>query len=222
MKKEMTLGMIALCMFFTPLTAQTSRTDSPRGKSNTLDRVISQNYINIRDLKTPMLNFGGGQKQFDRMLEGFSAAFAKYLSEKFEEASALFEENDKEIMDAAMQIAKKYQKDTDALYSLIVTASVRDRMGKSINRRNVEIEMDLTTPNDFYLQTAAHLMKIADQRITEKNPVEAIFYYRKSKQYIFQSFSETGIKPDGKYDRDVADMHGEIYAEAENKKEKDK
>ncbi|MGL4369906.1 MAG: hypothetical protein ACRCUT_09590, partial [Spirochaetota bacterium] len=62
--------------------------------------------------------------------------------------------------------------------------------------------------------------RIGDQRITEKKPMEAIFYYRKCKQYIFQSYDEMGIAVDKKFDRDKADMRGEIYVPQEKKKEK--
>ena len=213
-------------MFFSVISAaQTPDNKMPANpaaaeKIQYLDRLISQNYINIRDLRTSVINYGGGQQQFNVLLDGFSAAFAKYLSEQKEEASKLFEKNDKEIKNTAAVLANKYQKDTDELYSQLIKIAVKDRMGKSINRNNVETEMDLSSPNDFYLKSAAHLMRIGDQRVTEKNPIEAIFYYRKSKQYIFQSYTEMGIPVDKSFYKDIADMRGEIYDPQEKKKEK--
>ena len=219
-----TMIALALCAWFAMLSSvfpQTIRPVQPAAGNTNLERLISQNYIAIRDLRSPILNYGGGQKQFDQLLEGFSAAFAKYLSEKFDESYDLFVKNEREIKDAALQVAKKYQKDTDALYAELIQVALKDRMGKSVNRNTVEIEMDLTSPNDFYLKNAAHLLKIGDQRLAENNPVEAIFYYRKSKQYIFQSYTEMGLKHESRFARDLADMHGEIYA-AESAKVKEK
>jgi len=189
-------------------------------KAQYLDRLISQNYINIRDLRSSVINYGGGQQQFNVLLDGFSAAFAKYLSEQKEESAKLFEKNDTDIKNTASGLAKKYQKDTDDMYSQLIKIAVKDRMDKSINRNNVETEMDLSSPNDFYLKSAAHLMRIGDLRITENNPIEAIFYYRKSKQYIFQSYTEMGIAVEKRFDKDIADMRGEIYVPEEKKKTK--
>ena len=222
MKKGIVLALLVSVIAVQTLYAQTSRPVQAADRNANLERLISQNYIAIRDLRSPILNYGGGQKQFDRLLEGFSAAFAKYLGDKFDEAHGLFIRNEQDIRDTAVEVAKRYQKDTDTLYSELIQIALKDRMGKSVTRNAVEIEMDLTSPNDFYLKNAAHLLKIGDQRLAENNPVEAIFYYRKSKQYIFQSYAEMGMKRENRFARDIADMHGEVYAAAEAGKVKEK
>ena len=219
MKTGIVLALLISLSSAQQLYAQTTRPVSP-AKNAELERIISQSYISIRDLRSPILNYGGGQKQFDQLLEGFSAAFAKYLGEKFDEAADLFAKNERDIMTAATEIAKRYKKDTDELYSQLIKIALKDRMDKSVNRNTIEIEMDLTSPNDFYLKSAAHLMKMADLKLAEKNPIEAIFYYRKSKQYIFQSYTEMGMKHETRFARDLADMNGEIYADAGKVKEK--
>jgi hypothetical protein len=220
MKNIMTLCMAAILLSAAPVFSQTSQPVQPKERKANLERLISQNYINIRDIRSPLINYGGGQKQHDQLLAGFSAAFSKYLAEKFDEAYTLFEKNNQDINDAAAQVAAKYQQDTDALYTQLVHIALKDRMGKSASRSTVEFEMDLSSSNDFYLKSAAHLLRIGDQKLAEKNPFEAIFYYRKSKQYIFQSYTEMGIKPDSRFTRDIADMHDEVYTGAEKLKEK--
>ncbi|MGL4369103.1 MAG: hypothetical protein ACRCUT_05440, partial [Spirochaetota bacterium] len=189
MARKISFLVIVLLLAF-PALAQNKKEPVAGEKARYLDELISQNYINIRDLRPAVLNYGGGQHQFTLLLDGFSAAFAKYLSEQMDEASRLFEKNDADINAVASELAKKYQKDTDELYNQLIKTALKDKMGKSVTRNAVEIEMDLTSSNDFYLKSAAHLLRIGDQRITEKKPMEAIFYYRKCKQYIFQSYDE--------------------------------
>jgi hypothetical protein len=188
-------------------------------QQRTLDNIISENYIGIRDLRIPLMNFGGGKEQYNKLVESFSNAFAKYMNENKVESMNLFKNSNKDINNTAVEIAKKYQKDANEIYEKGVRVVISNKFERSASANFVETGFNLSAPPDFYIKSAAQQLSIGNKHLADNEAIDSIYYFRRAKDFVFQCFNEIKYPIDDQYKKDIADNRGEQFI---GEKEKNK
>jgi len=184
-----------------------------------LDNVISVNYIGIRDLRVPIMNYGGGKDQYNKLVDSFSKAFAKYMNDNMVESIDLFEKNNKDINSVAIEIAKQYQKDANEIYEKAVRIVIANKFERSAAATFVETDFNLSAPPYFYIKSAAQELNLANKRFNDNDIIDSISYYRRAKDFIFQCFNDITYPIDDQYKKDIADNRNEVFI---GEKEKNK
>ncbi|MGL4369786.1 MAG: hypothetical protein ACRCUT_08970, partial [Spirochaetota bacterium] len=101
-----------------------------------VQRLSYDNFKNIRLLTAAIMNYGGGEADFNRLVDGYAEASALYFSRDYKKAAVAFEKNQKDIDGVAMKLAEKYKQDADALNIETIKYNVRMKLAKSIKGQN--------------------------------------------------------------------------------------
>ncbi len=176
-----------------------------------IDTLMARNFIDIRSLYVPLMNYGGGHAQFEKLLDDFSRAYAYYLQRRLKESAELFEKNQQEITQAAQSIAKVYETDSTRIHDEALKLMMRMKMQNSINSTNLDISMGRFTTGDMYINNATNALTVAKRNLDGGKPIEAIFFYRRAKQFSFQCFELYNIPLSSNYEKDISDNRNEIF-----------
>jgi hypothetical protein len=196
---------------------QTTDTEKKYNKQyNTLalvKRLSYENYKNIRLLRTAIINYGGGEAEFQKLIDQYAEATALYFEDKIEESASKFTENERDILKTAKKIADVYSKDSSQFFSKAIKRNIqigiqveaisKDRkpaMDKAYNNAGVSIEKfsDYAKGSmDKSLENAKAAIKKAssirdDYKYLSENSsgsaqrlITSIYYYRAAKDNLF-------------------------------------
>lgn len=176
-----------------------------------IQTLMNKNYMDIRSLHVPIMNYGGGQREFSALLDSYSRALSLYLQKRNGEAAELFRKNEQEVQTVATRLAQKYREDTEKLYALTVRMYVGSKMKRSLEGRNAEIELSLFGTGDTYISNASDSIRMANRYLETGRPVEAVYYYRTSKVYCFDAFDNYRAPVPDLYRLDLADNRNVIF-----------
>ena len=176
-----------------------------------IQTLMNKNYMDMRSLYVPVMNYGGGQREFSALLDSYSRALSLYLHKRNGEAAELFRKNEQEIQSVAARLAQKYGEDTEKLYTLTVRMYVGSKMKRSLEGRNAEIELSLFGTGDTYISNASDSIRMANRYLETGRPVDAVYYYRMSKIYCFDAFNNYRAPVPDLYRLDLADNRNVVF-----------
>lgn len=154
-------------------------------------RLSYENFKNIKLLRSAIMNYGGGEAEFQKLIDQYAEATALYFEDKIEESANRFSENEREILKIAKKIAMDYNKDSSQFLNKAIKRNIQI---------TIQLEVEGKERNDVmnkYLDNAKAAMKKASsilddyKYINEKSSgsaqrlVTSIYYYRASKQNLF-------------------------------------
>lgn len=212
--------MLVINIFIAYAAGYTQNTDTEK-KYNTQYNAISlikrlsyENFKNIKLLRSAIMNYGGGEAEFQKLVDQYAEATALYFEDKTEEAANRFSENEREILKIAKKIATEYQKDSSQFLNKAIKRNVQITIQSEVDGKERNEAMSK------YLDNAKAALKKASsilddyKYINEKTSgsaqrlVASIYYYRASKQNLFlmyQAHVDTLVldPKDSKKDREM-------------------
>ncbi len=177
-----------------------------------IKRESYDNFKKIKLIHTAILNFGGGDAEFNRLVDEYAEASALYFRESMVESANLFTRNEKNINTTAASLAQKYKADTEALHTDIIKVNVKKNIDLSLNGKASNPSADLLVGN------AAFAIRKANDYIAQARPIDAIYYYRRAKESCFKYFEVTGQPIPEKYKKDAVDVQNKVYISKEKEK----
>lgn len=140
-----------------------------------IKRLSYENFKNIKLLTAAIFNYGGGEGEFDKLVQSYSEASSLYFSREYERSAKKFQENELEIREMAMNIAKIYREDSEAMQKEIIERDVRTRISKSLaGKKTNESKKKMMSQS-----TAA--ISLGKDYYERTRPVKAIETYRIAK-----------------------------------------
>jgi hypothetical protein len=219
-------GLLILSFLFSgiPLFSQSAAVD---GKANPIfdsvavvQRLSYDNFKNIKLLMTAILNFGGGEAEFNKLVDGYAEASSFYFSREYDKAAQAFAKNEKDIKEVAARLAEKYKKDATDLNKEIIKANVNIRVKQSVANKKPTDGM-LTA--ELMLKHSSESISKANDELDRAHPVQAITLYRRSKEnsitfYEAMEIKEAnGQKLNERFAREKADNMNKLYIAKEKK-----
>jgi hypothetical protein len=157
-------------------------------------RLSYENYKNIKLLHTAIINFGGGEAELDKLIDDYAQASTLFFSKNYIESANLFTKNEKEILDIAVRLAKKYKSDTETLHKQLIKMKVKTSLRVAMKERSIRSAWHRSVKETYWatmesiIHGGAHSLRTANDLEVRVRPVEAIYYYRRSKETFFKAF----------------------------------
>ena len=225
MKLSRGLFSILFLLACAPLFAQDD-TDS-KDRTNPLyepvavvQRLSYDNFKNIKLITVAVMNYGGGEAEFNRLVEGYADATALYFSHDYKKAADAFTKNEKDIQEVSLKLAAKYKQDSEALNREIIKRNVAARVMKSVKGEKPS-DADFTA--EKFISQAAESIAKANDAYVRVRPVPAISLYRRAKLQCIAYYDVLGVKEvngqklSDRFERDQADAKNKIYVSKEKK-----
>ncbi|MFW5808161.1 MAG: hypothetical protein ACOCWH_03800 [Spirochaetota bacterium] len=145
-----------------------------------INRLSTVNFRNIKLLYPAIMNYGGGEEEFDRLVKTYSEASSLYFSREYEKAAKKFQENEKQIQEVATELARKYKEDTTTFQEDIINKNIKDKIKTEMtgDEYNESREMVIT-------QSTAAIVQ-ANEFFDRVRPIQAIEHYRLSRERMLQ------------------------------------
>lgn len=196
-----------------PLLAQ----EDPRKEFNELYQPISvikrlsyDNFKSIKLLHAAIMNYGGGEAEFDRLVDTYAEASALYFQNKIIEAANLFTKNEEDINEVSRKIATIYKNDTDKLHTSIIKINVKYKIKSSLKGEQPNSGADKAVAG------ASYGIQKANDLYVRSRPIEAIYYFRRAKEQCFKLYDSLNMPLPEEFKKDVADNQNRVY-ESKNK-----
>jgi hypothetical protein len=93
---------------------------------------LSMTTSRIRLLTTSIMNFGGGEAEFNRLVDKYAQATSYYFNREYDQSAKLFTENEREILNTAMKLGEQYKNDTITLQQKVIAENVRYNIKRSL------------------------------------------------------------------------------------------
>lgn len=192
-------------------------------------RLSYENFRNIKLLYSAIINYGGGEAEFENLVEQYSEASALYFQGKYDESAAKFYENQKEIMKVAVKLATRYKDDTDKILAETRKLVLKNSVKRSLNGKQPnESAETLLKQSENSNQRAYDIYDRYKTSIdTPKEILNSIFYFRRAKENSFLVYSTIELDSDKtkdkaqkeailkKYKRDMDDNKNKIFVSKE-------
>ena len=185
-----------------------------------VQRLSYDNFKNIRLITVAIMNYGGGEADFNRLVEGYADASALYFSRDYKKAAVAFEKNEKDIMEVAMKLAEKYKQDSESLNKETITYNVKMKIAKSVKGENPSLA-DLA--GEKLISQGAEGVAKGNDYYVRSRPVQAIATYRKAKEQYIQYYETIGVKEVNgqkiadRFEKDKKDSKNQIFVAKEKK-----
>lgn len=178
---------------------------------NVVQRLSYDNFKKIKLLYASIANFGGGQAEFDKLVDMYAEASALYFQKKIIESANLFTKNEKEIDATAMRIAKQYKDETEKLHSDMIKINVKYKIKREIEKK------EANAYSDKELSIASQALEKASDYYVRSRPIDAINHYRRTKESCFLLYKVLGMPVPEKFEKDIADNKNQVYVAKEKK-----
>jgi hypothetical protein len=207
-------------------------------------RLSYENFRNIKLLNAAVVNFGGGEAEFDGLVDEYAEASSLYFRNEHVLSANKFTENEKNINRTAEKIARKYKEMTEDLAQKTIRMKVRASFRLSLSGRKI----DTHPAADEAIKDAGYSLNKANDLFARTRAVESIYFYRRAKEKNFfvykvlaDQFEERkkeaqyrGRKSDvefyekeskkyglsDEYKKDVVDNMNRVYESGERQKDK--
>ncbi len=177
-----------------------------------IQRLSYDNFKSIKLLHTAIINFGGGEAEFDRLVNDYAEATSYYFRGSMVESANLYTKNEKDIHAVGMKLAQKFKDDTEALHREIIKQHVKTNVKLSLKGAKTDPTAELLVSNGaFGVNKAGDLYERA-------RPVESIYYYRRAKESCFKYYELAKEPLPDRYKKDVVDAQNKIYTSKEKEK----
>ena len=241
---------LVVCMFAPAGFSQTERQAAQPRFFNSLYeplpvvlRLSYENFKNIKLLNAAIINFGGGESEFDRLVEEYAEASSLYFRNEFVESANKFSENEKNILNAAKTIAEKYKEATIKLQKDVIKMKVMASMKMALDGRGMEVH----PAAERSLRDGGSSLIRANDNLVRVRPITALYFYRRAKHSFFNVYTilegqfngkaeealRGGRKNEneyyareakkhalpGEYQKDISDNKNRIYAKGNMEKD---
>lgn len=177
-----------------------------------IQRLSYDNFKNIKLLHTAIINFGGGESEFDRLVSDYAEATSYYFRGSLVESANLFTKNEKDIQAVGMKLAQKFKEDSEALHREIIKQHVKTNVKLSLKGEKTDPTAELLVSN------GAFGVNKANDFLERSRPVDAIYYFRRAKESCFKYYEYTKQPIPDQYKKDVVDAQNKIYTSKEKEK----
>ncbi len=167
-----------------------------------INRLSYENFRDIKILTPAIMNYGGGEEQFDLLVKTYSEASSLYFAKEYEKSAKKFQENEKQIREVATELAKKYQEDTQSLQEDILNKDVKEKIKSELSG-----EEHNPSKEKVISQSAAAIAQ-ANDFFVRVRPIQAIEYYRISRdRMLTYLYIEADELPDETIEKCREDMY---------------
>ncbi|MCU0821278.1 MAG: hypothetical protein MUC95_02245 [Spirochaetes bacterium] len=191
--------------------------DDPQKEFNELyqpmsvvQRLSYDNFKNIKLLHAAIMNYGGGEAEFDKLVDTYALASALFFQNKIIESANLFSKNEKEIQEVSRKIAAIYKNEVDQLHVDIIKMNVKYKIKSSLQGLKVNESADKAVSG------ASEGLQKATDLYERSRPVEAIYYFRRAKEQCFKIYTVYEVPLPEKFKKDQVDNQNKVF-EAKNK-----
>lgn len=210
-KSFLTLSLFVLLL--APLYAQTE----PQKEFNELyqpmavvQRLSYDNFKNIKLLHAAIMNYGGGEAEFDKLVDTYALASALYFQNKIIESANMFSQNEKEIQEVSQKIAVIYKNETDQLHIDIIKMNVKYKIKASLQGEKIKESADKA------VYGASEGIQKANDLYVRSKPIESIYFFRRAKEQCFKLYSVLQVPLPEKFKKDQVDNQNKVF-ESKNK-----
>lgn len=207
-------------------------------------RLSYENFKNIKLLNAAILNYGGGEGEFDRLVEDYAEASSLYFRNEFVASANKFTENEKNIQESATKIAGKYREATEKLQKDVIKMKIKASMKMALANN---AKMSVHPAAEKAIMDGGYALSQANDFLARSRPMTAIYYYRRAKESFFvvynvlekqykdQSEVATGMRKENdaryytqeakkyslpaEYQRDIADNRNRVFEKSNREKE---
>ena len=176
-----------------------------------IQRLSYDNFKNIKLLRTAIYNFGGGEQEFNSLVDTYAEASALYFRNEMVASANLFTRNEKDIKEVALRLAKIYKDQSEKLHINVIKMGVRHSLKASIEQAKPNPSVEPLISN------ASYAIKSANDYLIRSKPVDAIYYFRRAKENCFKVYQILGEELPEEYKKDVVDNQNKIYIAKEKK-----
>jgi hypothetical protein len=177
-----------------------------------IQRLSYDNFKSIKLLHTAIVNFGGGEAEFERLVNDYAEATSYYFRGSLVESANLFTKNEKDIHAVGMKLAQKFKEDTEALHREVIKQHVKSNVKLSLKGEKADPTAELLVSN------GAFGINKANDLFERSKPVDAVYYYRRAKESCFKYYELTKEPLPDRYKKDVVDAQNKIYTSKEKEK----
>lgn len=170
-----------------------------------IQRLSYENYRDIKLLNSAIINFGGGEAEFDRLIEGYADASTLYFANKIEGAATAFTKNEKDIRQAGLKVAAAYKQDAEKIHMDMIKLNIKTKIKMELNGDQQHKAIDRV------LAEANECMRLAEDNYERSRPATAIYYYRRAKEKCFEYYTLMNIPIPEEYQKHVVDNRNQIY-----------
>jgi len=188
-------------------------------------RLSYENFRNIKLLQPAIMNYGGGEKEIDRLVDQYAEASALYFRNKPDEAARLFTQNERELFLVAKKLAIRYRKDTEKLLEDGMKYQIKNKLKKNLKGKKHSLTGEQLLSNSSYslLKANDYYDRYINARknVSAKNLISSIYYYRRAKENLIKMYlvletsKEEKRKIEERYKRDIDDNNNKIYKSME-------
>ena len=185
---------------------------TPSGGSSphaVVKKLSTENFRNIKNLYVAIMNYGGGEAEFNRLVSGYADATGKYFAKEYDVAAESFRANEKDIYDTGMIIGEKYKERTSRLHKQVIDLNVKKTIKTSLDSKKSNPAFDKL------ISEASESVVKANDLLIRRKPMEAIMLYRRAKEKCIQYYDLIGEPLPEEYERDRKDNAVEIYTAKE-------
>jgi hypothetical protein len=175
-------------------------------------RATYDNFKSIKLLHTSIMNFGGGEAEFDKLVNEYAEASSMFFQDNIPESANIFIKNEKNIQAVALKLAQKYKEDTETLLKDITIINVKNNINLSLKGEKPNATADVLALNGSFG------LKKATDYLNRSMPVEAIYYYRRAKENCFKYYEAIGKPLPDRFKKDIVDTHNKVYVAREKEK----
>ncbi len=170
-----------------------------------IKRLSYDNFKRIRMLHSAIMNYGGGEQEFDRLVDTYAEASALYFQNRIIDSANMFSRNEKDINKVSQKIAEIFKNDTDKLHTDII------KMGVKYNIRMSLEEKKPTPVAEKLLSRASFGLQKANDLFVRSRHIKAIFFFRRAKDHCFQMYNLLEIPLPEKFKKDQIDNQNKVY-----------
>lgn len=147
-------------------------------------RLSYENFKNIKLLNAAIVNFGGGEEEFDKLVDEYAEASSLYFRNEYILSANKFTENEKNIALVAEKLAKKYKEITEAINDKTIKMKVKADFRFSLMGRKADLHEGI----EDAIRNGGFSLTKANDLFARARYIDAIYYYRRSKEYNFKVY----------------------------------
>lgn len=154
-------------------------------------RLSYENFRNLKLLQAGIENYGGGEAEIQKLVDQYADASALYFQNKVTDAAVAFLKNEAEILETSKKLSTIYKKDSEQLLNGALKVNIKKSLREAMQGKKDDPLSDkfiqnaqfaVQKGNDYYDRYANA------KQASPRELVNAIYYYRRAKENIFQMY----------------------------------
>ncbi len=147
-------------------------------------RLSYENFKSIKLLNAAILNYGGGESEFDKLVEDYAEASSLYFRNEYVASANKFTENEKNINETARRIAEQFRQMTEKIQKDAIKMKVKTTFKMALSGKQIGVHPAV----DKALQDGGYSLAMANDLLVRSRPINAIYLYRRAKDNFFNVY----------------------------------